>query len=305
MSKMITRPMLAETIEDVNSLKFPVLVSGKMDGIRCIILNGCAVTRSLKPIPNKHIREWLEANLVDGLDGEIMTFKDDWKREFNDIQSDVMSQSGEPDFSFMMFDYVKDGIDKPFEDRLKDLKEYTRSLPFEKQKVAICVHQVLCNNVEELLEQEKFHLDQGQEGVMTRDPKGGYKCGRSTLKQAWLLKLKRFVDSEAEVLGFSEQMTNTNEKFTSELGLSKRSSKKEGMVPAGRLGEFLVRDVVSGVEFKIGTGDGLTLELRKEIWENQGEYLGKLVKYKAQPSGAKDKPRFPVWLGLRDKRDMG
>jgi len=32
--------------------------------------------------------------------------------------------------------------------------------------------------------------------------------------------------------------------------------------------------------------------------------MGKVVKYKSQPTGVKDKPRFPVFLGFRDKVDM-
>jgi DNA ligase-1 len=297
----ITRPMLAETIEDVNSLKFPVLASPKLDGIRCVIIDGCmAVTRSFKPIPNNFIRNSLEDFLCPGLDGEIVTYSaiTGEMNNFNTIQSEVMSVQGEPKFKFMAFDYVENEITKPFQDRLKDLAS------LGDRNLLIKIENKLCNNVEELLEFEVICLNQGYEGVTTRDPNGGYKCGRSSLKQAWLLKLKRFIDAEAVILELSEQMTNTNEKTKNELGLSKRSSKKEGMVPAGRLGEFLVRDVVSGVEFKIGTGDGLTLELRQEIWDNKEDYVGKLVKYKCQPSGAKDKPRFPVWLGFRNERDM-
>jgi hypothetical protein len=32
--------------------------------------------------------------------------------------------------------------------------------------------------------------------------------------------------------------------------------------------------------------------------------MGKVVKYKSQPTGVKDKPRFPVFLGFRDVVDM-
>lgn len=302
MSK-ITRPMLAETIEDVNKLRFPVLVSPKLDGIRCIMIGQQALTRSFKPIPNNYIRTYLEDMLSDGLDGEIVTYSPitGEMNDFNTIQGDVMRADGEPKFKFMAFDYVKDELSKPFKDRLKDLWNYPDRNYLE------VVENHCCLNAGELLGLEELYLRQGYEGAMTRDPEGEYKCGRSSLKQAWLLKLKRFVDSEAEVLEIFEQLTNTNEKTKSELGLSKRSTKKEGMVPAGIMGEFMVEDIKSGAIFKIGTGQGLTQELRKEIWENKEKYIGKLVKYKSQPSGAKSggKPRFPVWLAFRDERDMG
>lgn len=44
--------------------------------------------------------------------------------------------------------------------------------------------------------------------------------------------------------------------------------------------------------------------LRSEIWNNQSKYIGKLVKYKSQKVGEKDAPRFPVFLGFRDLKDM-
>ena len=86
--------------------------------------------------------------------------------------------------------------------------------------------------------------------------------------------------------------------------MTKRSSKKADKQKADTLGEFFVKDVKTGLEFYIGTGQGLTKALRKEIWNNKDSYVGKLIKYKYQPSGQKDLPRFPSWLGFRDERDM-
>lgn len=54
-------------------------------------------------------------------------------------------------------------------------------------------------------------LSEGYEGVMVRDPAGPYKCGRSTEREGWLLKIKRFEDAEAEVLETYEGMSNYNE----------------------------------------------------------------------------------------------
>ena len=44
-------PMLASTYTG-EDLKFPVLVTPKIDGVRAIKLNGKLVSRSLKQIPN-------------------------------------------------------------------------------------------------------------------------------------------------------------------------------------------------------------------------------------------------------------
>lgn len=300
---MITRPMLAETLDVLEGIKFPVLVSPKLDGIRCVIVGGKALSRKFKPIPNHYVRNWLEANLPNGLDGELMVNG----KNFNEVQSAIMSEDGEPDFVFTAFDHVHDvhGLNEGYAKRFDRLTDYVGSLRNQGlgKHLSLVPHRIV-NSIEELLAFEEQCLEQEFEGVMLRHPDGGYKCGRSTLKQAWLLKLKRFADSEAEILGFEELQTNNNEKVKNELGLSKRSSHKAGKVGADTLGKFRVRDINTGVEFEIGTGEGLTQVLRKEIWETRDKYLGKLVKYKYQPAGQKNLPRFPVWLGFRDERDM-
>jgi ATP-dependent DNA ligase len=162
----------------------------------------------------------------------------------------------------------------------------------------------LLSSLEELYAYQKIVLSEGHEGVCLRTPDSPYKCGRSTWKEKWLLKLKVFVDSEAVILGVEEQLSNQNELQTNELGLSKRSHSKAGKVKTGLLGKFLARDLKTGVEFKCGSGQGLTRELRKKIWENRSEYTGKIFKYKFQSHGVKDLPRIPIWMGFRDPIDM-
>jgi DNA ligase-1 len=165
------------------------------------------------------------------------------------------------------------------------------------------LNHVWIRSEEELEKCESEYLDAGFEGLMLRDPSALYKHGRSTLKQQTLIKVKRFSDSEAIVLGFDELEHNENEKAVNELGRSKRSSHQDGKVLAGTLGALRVRDIVSGVEFNIGTG--LTAQDRQVIWDNQQNFVGKLAKYKFFPVGIKDKPRHPVFLGWRSELDIG
>ena len=72
------KPLLAEKCLDINQVLFPVYASPKLDGIRNVIYHRAALTRSLKPIPNHHVREFLEsyANTIDGLDGELIVGQD-------------------------------------------------------------------------------------------------------------------------------------------------------------------------------------------------------------------------------------
>lgn len=296
---MITRPLLAATLEDISTLKFPVLATPKLDGIRVLKVGGKAVTRKFKPIPNKYIRELLEKHLPDGVDGEIMT-----SGTFNDIQSKVMSHDGEPEFTFYAFDYVKDALTKPYKDRILDMLGALEA-SVRDSALSFTVYlltPVLINTAQELLDFESKCLAQGFEGVMVRQPDGKYKCGRSTPKEQILMKLKRFLDAEAIVIGFEEKMHNENKQETDEFGLSKRSSKKDGLQPANTLGAIIVEDVKTGVKF--GIGSGFDDELKLEIWKNRSKYLNKLVKYKYQSVGIKDAPRFPVFLGFRSKLDI-
>jgi DNA ligase-1 len=293
---MITQPMLAAKKPVLENIKFPVIATPKIDGIRCLVIDGKALSRSFKPIPNKHIREMIEAHCPNGFDGEIICGDG-----FNDVQSMVMKRDGTPEFTYLVFDTVRNSTDTPYAERLIHLAEdfcHTPLLTFCKP-----LYGVLINNLEELQTQIDKDLADGYEGTMIRSPQSPYKCGRASLKEGFLTAIKHFTDGEAEVIGFEELMHNENEKEQDAFGHSERSSKKEFMKPADTLGAFIVK-MENGTEFKIGTGKGLTAALRKEIWQNRNSYLGKLVHYRSQPHGQKDRPRIPVWHGFRDRSDM-
>lgn len=312
---MITKPMLAATMENskgelmtAKNLTYPLGASIKLDGIRCLRVGGQTLSRSFKQIPNKYIQAQM-ASVINGLDGELVTYNLDGSvRTFSEIQGDIMREDGKPNFRFEIFDYVKDSLSKPYSERIQDLIALSE---VEKMLGGIGLPEfcklilpTIINDEQELLAFETQALADGHEGIMTRSMKGHYKCGRATFKSQDLIKIKRFVDSEAIILGFEEKLHNANEAEVDELGHTKRSSAKSGLVPAGTLGTLLVRDAYDGREFGIGTGKGLNDLLKKEIWDNQPRYLGKIVKYKYQEVGTKDNPRIPSFQGFRDPRDM-
>jgi DNA ligase-1 len=292
---MIKRPMLADSVKDFGTIRYPALATPKLDGIRCLKVDGRALSRSFKPIPNKLIRGQIETFLPDGVDGELIA------GSFNQTTSGVMTRTGSPVFKYYIFDYVKDDPNKPYQERMADLLELGMSNPIISTFVEL-VLPITINNEEQLLEYERKCLDEGYEGVMLRDPKGPYKFGRSTVREGWLLKVKRFEDSEAVVIGFEELMTNDNPQEVDELGYAKRATKKENLVPAGTLGSFRVRDLKTSQEFSVGSG--MDAAFRLEVWNNQDAYVGKILKYKYFPTGSKDLPRFPIFIGFRDPRDM-
>ena len=289
------KPMLAATLEKGMVVLFPVLVSPKLDGIRCIICDGIPLSRSLKPIPNKFVGEALK-DLHSGLDGELMV---DGK-DFNGVQSDIMTEDGEPNFKFHVFDYL--GNPKlGFEDRHRMAKFLTEESG--NGRIEIVPHYEV-SDLENLIKWHQEFIRQGYEGTMIRSVGGPYKYGRSTPKEGYLFKLKDFKTAEATVVGFTEHLHNTNEPTVNELGYTERSLAKAGMVPTGMLGALkVVLDVSDNLsEFEIGTG--FTEAQRIDIWNRREELKGALVTYKYQQISAKGKPRFPVFIGFRHTIDM-
>lgn len=255
------------------------------------------MTRSLKLVPNEHIQYLFTGLEVEGFDGELIVGNPTDPGVFNRTSSGVMSVEGAPQVTFWVFDdFTKVG---GFINRLAEVSHRiaTVNQPF----IKLVPHVQICDE-EELFHQEQEYLKMGYEGMMLRRMDGWYKDGRSTKREMLLLKLKRFVDSEAQIIGYTQLMINSNEGKKNALGHLERSNKKAGLVPAEMLGSLLVKDIRTGAKFEIGTG--FTRGERKELWILGDNLLNRLVKYKSQPSGVKDKPRFPVFLGFRDLRDL-
>ena len=290
----ITKPMLAGKCERPNDLPFPVLATPKLDGIRCLKLNGRALTRSFKQVSNRFTREWIEANLPDGLDGELIVRG----TTFSETAGHIGRESGQPDFTFAVFDYVSDGVDVPYVCRMQELARLPRFEHFEK------ILPVTIHNAEQLTAYEEQCLAEGYEGVMIRTPDSPYKCGRSTEREGWLLKIKRFEDAEAVVLETYEGMSNHNEAQRDAFGRTKRSSAQAGKVGRAELGGFVVRLMGSDVVFRLGYNHVLGGMDRVTLWEQRESLIGRLVKFSHQPSGAKEAPRFPKFIGFREASDL-
>lgn len=302
------KPMLAATHTKAALLRFPLYASPKIDGVRCVIFDGVAYSRTLKPIPNPFVQEWAKANGPDFLnymDGELVVGPATAPNVMQATTSGVMSKKGAPDFSFHAFDLVRiTGLS--FGSRFEDLDTRFATGPgvhgADPARVWVVPHKLIRNH-EELTHFEHECLALGYEGVMLRDPEGGYKFGRSTEREGGLVKLKRFSDAEAEIVGYVEEMHNANEATRDALGNTERSTAKAGLVGKGTLGAWVVRysDDPDGTEFSIGTG--LTAAQRADFWVRRHELLGALVKFKFFDHGIKEAPRHPVFLGFRAKED--
>ena len=296
----IKKPLLAATF-DPDKAKFPYLATPKIDGIRFLMVDGKAVSRSFKPIRNKYIQGILSETLPDGIDGELTV-----GTNFQDSSSGIMSVNGEPDFHVWMFDYVESTDDtlpiREYSVRVRQLEELDALGDFKAIKGRYTVlTPTLVNDMESVQKLEEQWTAQGYEGVMLRDPDGAYKFGRSSVKENIILKVKKFLDAEGIVIGFKEKMTNLNEPTLDAFGNMERKGGKGGLVPANTLGAFRLM-LHDGSE--VSCGSGLNDEQRKEIWENQDKYLDQFVKFKYMAHGIKDLPRHPIFLGFRDIDDM-
>ena len=293
------RPMKGEKVENdqLHLLKFPLYVSLKLDGIRCLVKDGKALTASLKPLPNRFTREFLERPEFEGFDGELLLRE---PCDFNLISSAFMSQDGEPDFVYHVFDYHDKGSIS-FEARLACLLQDNTFEQFAHRCKRVA--HVKAINMYQFHLMEFFALEHNYEGTMSRRPDLPYKFGKASIKQGHLLKRKPMDKAEAIIYGFEEGEQNTNEATLNERGLTTRSSAKDGKVPNGTLGKLLVRNKRFG-DFKIGTGKGLDFPLRKKIWENQEAHVGRIIQFSFQEMGTIDKPRIPIFQNFRDPADM-
>lgn len=288
---MTFKPMLAATVTDRAKLKFPLLASPKLDGIRCCIVDGKVLSRSLKPIRNTYINQLLKG--YPALDGELIVGSASQGDVLNRTTRGVMTQSGEPNFRFHAFDTFHD-LCLPFSARLAAIPE----LPFVKPVPHTYVH-----NLNELTRFESEQLDLGFEGVMLRHPLALYKFGRATPGEGSLWKLKQFTDGELHVTGVREGQENINKPTIDALGRTVRSKHQDGMIPNEQVGTILGTDVLTGQHLEISPGR-MTQAQRKYYWIAQDKIIGKIIKYKSFAYGSIDAPRFATFQAFRDPDDM-
>lgn len=299
------KPMLAIDIAKVKNLQYPMLASPKLDGIRCVILDGVAYSRSMKPLPNMHLQVWAQKNhkQLQGLDGEIICGDPTDPATFQRTTSFCMSDSKEDTFDFYAFDVVnvwdtrQDDI--PYSLRYEVLEDALEASDMP-DNTHLVLHQKIASE-SDLRALQEGYLQAGYEGVMLNDPEGLRKNGRSGTRKPELVKVKVFSDSEFEVVGYEVLWHNQNEAETNELGRTKRSTKKEGLVASDMLGKLICK-TSDGKEF--GVGSGFTEEQRIELWKNPDALIGKLAKVKFFEIGNYEVPRHPVFLGFRDALDL-
>jgi len=296
-------PMLAAKYNG-EILKYPILVTTKVDGVRALKVNGNIISRSLKKIPNILIRNALEELLPDGADGELFV-----EPNFQKTVSVVMSVDKDItdlNLTFYWFDWLYPDTNTPYYARINAMHNYAmvhfdddnnNNLPI---KIILLMPEQI-NNVDQLITYEQRALNDGYEGVVIRAPEGKYKYGRSTIREGFMIKLKRFEDFEATIIDTEEMMHNFNEEKKDNFNRIKRSSAKDNKINSGVLGSIVAK-TENGAIFKIGTG--FTSQQRQYMWQQRDGLVGKLVKYRNAGNSNDGIPKCAVFLGIRHIEDL-
>jgi len=307
------KPMLAPNASiDLGSIKYPQLMSNKLDGIRVIFGWGRMVSRSLKEIPNIQLQEKYKElmelsekeNVI--LDGEFYSHSSTFQMiqaytrtiDWNDaktIKKYILPLSPPADFGFHCFD-VLESENKPFEERYTKILELAERYPLIK-----VVEQSEVQNSDDVKNTFGEALKDDYEGLILKNPKGLYKFGRGTINEGLIFKVKEFKTYDAKVILVTQATVarEGSEKTTNELGRSVTSKKKGDRVPIERAACFRV--MYGDKELDVSLA--MTHEEKDEVWKNKDNYIGKWIEYKAMEVGSKDVPRHAVMLRFREDKD--
>lgn len=280
---------------DPEEMKYPLIASYKLDGVRCIIHKGELYSRSWKPLPNKQLRErfseLLQWSLVyddSYLDGEIYSHV----LAFNKLSGLVRRHDEElpESVQFWLFDVIHP-LDARYQERLTIVKSiaqrYNTPTP-DTFKV---------NSAEDVRIIMERALDEGYEGLILNNPGAEYKNGRITINSANGYKMKPYRTYDSTIIGITQAtvVDPQAEKTINELGYSETSNKKGDRVPIPMAACFIVKHNGHEVDVVIAEDE----DTKKQIWVNQEEYIGKVVEWKGLEVGMKDKPRHPVSIRIR------
>jgi DNA ligase-1 len=230
-------------------------LSEKLDGVRAY-WDG---TQFLSRLGNKfHPPPWfIESLPKTPLDGELWGGRKLFQRTVGIVKRQDQSPLWK-DLLYVVFDAP--AHDGPFEDRIARCEAL-----LEGQKHARVHTHSACTGIEHLREELARVEALGGEGLMARRPKSRYEAGRSSS----LLKVKRFKDAEARVVG-----------HVAGAGRHK-----------GRLGALLV-ELADGTRFNVGTGFS-------DRERESPPPIGALITFRYQELSDGGVPRFPSFIAER------
>lgn len=293
---------------DFDNLPYPFMLSPKVDGVRCAMIDGKGYSRKMLPHENLFFQRWcaLHGQWLHGIDCEVVvgppTLQHEEDDVFNRSSGPIGKISGEPDFTVWVFE-LWDHQGQVAEDRYRELVKRVAEIERLSIPRVQLLPQVMVYNAIQARRVAAEFREQGYEGSMGKHPRKPYKHGRSTLNEQILLKDKEWVDSEAQIIGWKQGTTNTNKLEADALGHAKRSSAKAGKVLKDTLGSWRCRNIYTGVEFWCPPGSQSEAEI-KRMWDERFDSLGRVLTYKYQKIGTLKAPRFPGMKAFRRVEDL-
>lgn len=312
------KPILASDA-DLTKVRFPVWVLPKIDGVRALCQDGKLVGRSGKAFKNKLNTAFYSDPRFTGFDGEMVVARIWGDGICAETTSALSTIKGTVETRWCLFDHLPDEceIHGPYSDRYLTLVRRVSRLydedPTLRERLWV-VPYTAAYSIEEVREIANFHVENGYEGSILRDPNGLYKHGRATANEANYLRLKEFMDAEILVTEVVEGRTNNNELKATPHGYSERSTHTGNMMPNGMVGSLrgtALQDVTAGGRVVITKGQLIEVAAgkmshaeRKKYFKDPDTIVGKIAKYQFFPVGIKDKPRFPTFQTLRAPEDL-
>lgn len=290
---------------DLDKITYPIMVFNKLDGVRMLNVGGNAVGRSLKKFKNKKLTAFYSADVLTGLDGELCFGDITSESLCRDTTSVVNTIESEDVPDLYAFDYVpEEYVDIPYILRYKQLQAsvdaWNEFYGFPSIHIIPYTMAYSKGEVEALY---AAALEAGYEGVVLRDPTAFHKSGRCTANEGAYIRLKPSADAEAIVLRLEEAEENLNEAVINELGHTERSSHKANKVGKGMVGTLICKDMVSGLEIRVGAGK-MSHEERTFYWLHPEKIVDSVIKYRSLMTGVKDAPRHARFIGFRALEDI-
>ncbi|KAI9005626.1 hypothetical protein DFJ74DRAFT_759691 [Hyaloraphidium curvatum] len=250
--------LLANTYDGADPAGFHL--SEKLDGVRAFWDPAARLLLSRLGNPFPAPAWFLDALPADrSLDGELFLGRGMFSRTVSAVKTAGGAWEG---VEYRLFDVPSEGA-KPFEERMEVLKGIVKAASGSRAKL-VFVEQTPCTSREHLDAELARVLRLGGEGLMLRKPGSKYEGRRS----ATLLKLKKFYDAEAKVVGYQPG-----------------KGKYKGMTGS------LEAEMECGKRFFVGSG-------MSDAERKSPPKIGTIISYAFQELTDDGVPRFPTYRGV-------
>lgn len=283
---MFRSPMLAHSLDEASHYSYPCYASEKLDGVRCVIVDGKLYSRTAHEMkPNVQARfasiaqKAAERGLV--LDGELYYEGNDFGELMSTLSADADTLAAK-NLRFYCFDAVPVHEWESGETCTKFEARYIAYLDFCD---SVDPAHLLIQPVEQYRCLQSFDAQglfdevaaKNGEGIMVRSFNAPYRFTRCSE----IMKLKRWLSAEAEIVEVHQQACPV--KYADEVkdvdGKAQGYKNTCGSVTVKILPDQpLPAGAIQNATF-CGCSGVDSVELRRQIWEQRADMLGRVVEF--------------------------